>query len=735
MSWFDATGIANLAKSALKEAQKTIDKALDIKEEEQRRVETQFNEGKAGSDNTDFFAEWGIKNEENREVKSEAVTTTAKEKSTASTIWGSFAGSFFENPGVSDDAQSDKFERDFASVPQQNADVQDSRTNALATSDIQHSSLDHLSNEWQAGLVTLDPSLNRVSQALVIVKGDTSSENRARIEEQGSSWSQTASDSFEDPLLSHIDTYEPFKKLEALGLGASNDAINDESFSNTQLIVELDEDGVRTDGDEAGKQSLGYRVREFTSSAETVEAKEYDNRSQRRRSSDETVSEDSKKIVVVRRKELNNMNRVTNRISVVSSESDKKSSESVEVLGSRSSLGTDCTTTPESDINSIGNSTSSSAIGTRVNSDSVEILPDCSSLTTSPSSVEILGEWKSDSSPFVSPIEADQLLSFISRPMDLPLGERQLVNVTQDAKHTENTEEWRNSGSTLVVSPCQSSSDDNNTVPDLPVTFSVNQSTVPLKLTSEPDQEDVSPQSVEVITDIESEEPSLADDSYTSASESTVLLTVMEGNHSQPDRSKPKLAEFIDRSSKMHDSCPDTRQSVLRPNLADTQLNLSLDSLKEKHNFRLNLTPITTQPIRKAVDSLEFEVLDPLKSLMIEPPDPDTFQDSIAQLQRNESPISQELQQQQQQQQHDVAPNADHSSCEGTLIESSSDDNATLVCQVEPKIIDTATLTASSYVTNMLAEAMVEKIEAIDSGKRRTQTENTRDASPISSER
>lgn len=34
MSWFDATGFANLAKSALKEAQKTIDKALDIKEEE-----------------------------------------------------------------------------------------------------------------------------------------------------------------------------------------------------------------------------------------------------------------------------------------------------------------------------------------------------------------------------------------------------------------------------------------------------------------------------------------------------------------------------------------------------------------------------------------------------------------------------------------------------------------------------------------------------------------------------
>uniref|UniRef100_A0A182KBZ4 TMF_TATA_bd domain-containing protein n=1 Tax=Anopheles christyi TaxID=43041 RepID=A0A182KBZ4_9DIPT len=35
MSWFDTTGIANLAKNALKEAQKQIDKALDIKYEEE----------------------------------------------------------------------------------------------------------------------------------------------------------------------------------------------------------------------------------------------------------------------------------------------------------------------------------------------------------------------------------------------------------------------------------------------------------------------------------------------------------------------------------------------------------------------------------------------------------------------------------------------------------------------------------------------------------------------------
>lgn len=35
MSWFDTTGIASFAKSALTTAQKTIDKALDIQEEKE----------------------------------------------------------------------------------------------------------------------------------------------------------------------------------------------------------------------------------------------------------------------------------------------------------------------------------------------------------------------------------------------------------------------------------------------------------------------------------------------------------------------------------------------------------------------------------------------------------------------------------------------------------------------------------------------------------------------------
>jgi hypothetical protein len=102
-----------------------------------------------------------------------------------------------------------------------------------------------------------------------------------------------------------------------------------------------------------------------------------------------------------------------NRLSVISSESDKKSSESVEVLGSASSEGgSGFTTSPETDLPqaSPGMSASSSAVGLGLSveassPDSVEVIPD------TPSSVEIIGEESSgrgsrtpmSSSPYISP--------------------------------------------------------------------------------------------------------------------------------------------------------------------------------------------------------------------------------------------------------------------------------------------------------------------------------------------
>ena len=48
MSWFQSTNLASFAKTALKEAQKTIDKALEINEEEDAAGNASGRSGASG---------------------------------------------------------------------------------------------------------------------------------------------------------------------------------------------------------------------------------------------------------------------------------------------------------------------------------------------------------------------------------------------------------------------------------------------------------------------------------------------------------------------------------------------------------------------------------------------------------------------------------------------------------------------------------------------------------------
>jgi hypothetical protein len=121
MSWFDATGFANLAKSALKEAQKTIDKALDIKDEESHSVIQSKTTSPISPqyDTDNFFASWGLKSSGEKEIadmsnqrlKAESSCSADTEQESrkdasvginrmtmSTSLWGSFTGSFFENP-------------------------------------------------------------------------------------------------------------------------------------------------------------------------------------------------------------------------------------------------------------------------------------------------------------------------------------------------------------------------------------------------------------------------------------------------------------------------------------------------------------------------------------------------------------------------------------------------------------------------------------------------------------
>ncbi|XP_045495539.1 TATA element modulatory factor [Colias croceus] len=117
MNWFDTSGLTSLAKNALKEAQKTIDKALDIQddsEEEQEGASSSPPSAKsspeAGSipqkDSNDFFSSWGLtvsaEGDTDSPIKEQPVVTESPSKANSQSLWGSFAGSFFEQPKTDD---------------------------------------------------------------------------------------------------------------------------------------------------------------------------------------------------------------------------------------------------------------------------------------------------------------------------------------------------------------------------------------------------------------------------------------------------------------------------------------------------------------------------------------------------------------------------------------------------------------------------------------------------------
>lgn len=91
MSWFDATGLANIARTALKEAQKTIDKALDIRDEEDVNeiIKPNSNEDSSGcNEKQNALIENSIENEGKKEELKDSTMPTSN--------WGSFSGSFFQ---------------------------------------------------------------------------------------------------------------------------------------------------------------------------------------------------------------------------------------------------------------------------------------------------------------------------------------------------------------------------------------------------------------------------------------------------------------------------------------------------------------------------------------------------------------------------------------------------------------------------------------------------------------
>ncbi|KAK7866995.1 hypothetical protein R5R35_006861 [Gryllus longicercus] len=455
MSWFDASGFANLAKSALKEAQKTIDKALDIKDEDPNS--SNLSKGNTPT-NTDaeadsFFASWGLKSSGGKDTPGSTkdspmspipVTDSCKgspksnKLTMSSSLWGSFTGSFFDNP----------------------------RTSSIEDAEVAQAS--QVSDDAEGDPVSQQP------QKVTIFPSYQDSEAMPGDIVSKGSWEGEGHSSLDTEVTLCDDTSEA---------GA-------EHFSTSKLVVES-EDNVGMQRRLSICETEEEKEDVIGSSAVTGETLGVQKSvlEVKQECSDETV------IQVMRRRDVSNTNGFKyNRLSVISSESDKKSSESVEVLGSASSEGgSGCTTSPESDLPLLSPemSASSSFTGLKLSAlasspESVEVIPD------TPSSVEILCDESNGrtsettmSSPHMS-------------PGDPPAPPNSLAVLAQNVL-------------------------DSNT----------NRRSTDEEITSS-EGDKISPESVEVIPeedeDEEEEDASVADDSYTSASESTatVTTTVME---------------------------------------------------------------------------------------------------------------------------------------------------------------------------------------------------------------
>ncbi|KAF6203418.1 hypothetical protein GE061_003837 [Apolygus lucorum] len=274
MSWFDTAGFATLAKSALKEAQKTIDKALDIQEEDAAKIKQNSVTSPSNSSDVSFFSTWGVEGSSTSSQSSPGALPKepASKMTNSASLWGSFTGSFFENQQGVKSLDNTSSESQSKQQPVESVAIQPKKTNPPRS-------------------LSLDLSSN-VSQS-------------------------KPSTSFNAAGDSQIPTESPSKPTDDLD---------------------------------------GEQIRE-----EIKNFPQYE--------------------VVMRRKEPKN---ITNRLSVISSESDRRSTDSCEVLGS--------TSTPDSEPISISNSSSVAKLRQSGSFESVEVL-------TSPSSVDVLGSNSTPTSP------------------------------------------------------------------------------------------------------------------------------------------------------------------------------------------------------------------------------------------------------------------------------------------------------------------------------------------------
>ncbi|XP_066151451.1 TATA element modulatory factor isoform X2 [Euwallacea fornicatus] len=242
MSWFDAGALANIAKSALKEAQKTIDKALDIKDEGENSVPVNTP---IDTNSDDFFGTWGVTQSGNISApKKDVQNESVKQGKMGTSIWESFTGSFFDNTGTRE-THSHSVESLDDSID--SAHLRDFSKSKLV---VQHSEEDHILEEDHKKLqetvldtlieVNLNDKLDPSHLPSSLGKGQSEkpTSNSNRLSAVSSDGSKNNSESVEVLTGSTECTTTPESDILSFGLSTSTSS-STQGFKQTSESVEI----------------------------------------------------------------------------------------------------------------------------------------------------------------------------------------------------------------------------------------------------------------------------------------------------------------------------------------------------------------------------------------------------------------------------------------------------------------------------------------------------------------
>lgn len=224
MSWFDTTGIAQLAKTALKEAQKQIDKALDIQDDEMatqtQTITTNLSRPKT-EPSTPVTA-------------TDVTTTTSHGKKAGENLWGSFTGSFFDTNIIESDAA-------VTTAPSSVHKKIDEETHSLSKRESEKSLSNHISSSDSLEILS-PPGSNLTSP------GQHISESIEVIEYTSSSISQTGNDLSSSDSISSIENIKSPGSIEVLNEDLVDDdiSVDEDSITVSEIpITILEHPGVK----------------------------------------------------------------------------------------------------------------------------------------------------------------------------------------------------------------------------------------------------------------------------------------------------------------------------------------------------------------------------------------------------------------------------------------------------------------------------------------------------------